>query len=57
MPIYPRDRPVRDRALAALTATFGDQRLAAAQQAGRALTVEAAIAEAQAVGEAVMSSR
>jgi tetratricopeptide (TPR) repeat protein len=57
VPIYPRDRPVRDRALAALTATFGDQRLAAAQQAGRALTVEAAIAEAQAVGEAVMSSR
>jgi predicted ATPase/class 3 adenylate cyclase len=56
VPMYPRDGPVRERALAALTATLGEQRLAAAQQAGRALTVEAAIAEAQAVGEAVMSS-
>jgi predicted ATPase len=55
-PIYPRDRPVRDRALAALTATLGEQRLAAAQQAGRALNVEAAIAEAQAVAAAIQSS-
>jgi non-specific serine/threonine protein kinase len=52
-PIYPRDRPVRDRALAALSATLGDQRLADARAAGRALTVEEAISEAQAVAEAV----
>jgi len=55
-PLYPRDRPVRDRALAVLTAALGEQRLAAAQQAGRVLTVDAAIAEALAVAEAVMAS-
>ena len=55
-PAYPRDQPVRERALAALTAALGTERLAAAREAGRALTLEAAIAEAQAVAEAVMSS-
>jgi predicted ATPase/class 3 adenylate cyclase len=55
-PSFPRDRPVRDRAVAALTATLGEQRLAAAREAGRALTLEAAIVEAQAVAEAVMTS-
>ena len=55
-PLYPRDRPVRDRALAALTATLGEQRLAAAQESGRALTVEVAIAEARGVAAAILSS-
>ena len=55
-PLYPRDQPVRERALAALTAALGQERLAAAREAGRALTLEAAIAEAQAVAEAVMAS-
>ena len=45
-PLYPRDQPVRARALAALTAALGHERLTAAQAAGRALTLEAAIAEA-----------
>ena len=55
-PAYPRDQPVRARALAALTAALAPERLAAAREAGRALTLEAAIAEAQAVAAAVMSS-
>ena len=55
-PSIPRDQPVRERALAALTAALGPERLAAAREAGRALTLEAAIAEAQAVAEAVMAS-
>jgi non-specific serine/threonine protein kinase len=55
-PLYPRDRPVRDRALAALAAALGEHQLAAAQEAGRALTLEAAIAEAEAVAEAVTAS-
>ena len=55
-PAYPRDQPVRARALAALTAALGEEQLAAAREAGRALTLEAAIAEAQAVAEAVMAS-
>jgi hypothetical protein len=55
-PAYPRTRPVQARALAALTKALGEERLAAAREAGRALTLEAAIAEAQAVAEAVMPS-
>jgi ATP/maltotriose-dependent transcriptional regulator MalT len=55
-PAYPRDQPVRTRAFAALTAALGPERLAAARDAGRALTLEAAIAEAQAVAKAVMTS-
>jgi len=45
-PLYPRDQPVRARALAALTAALGHERLTAAREAGRALTLEEAIAEA-----------
>jgi tetratricopeptide (TPR) repeat protein len=45
-PIFPRDQPVRDRCLAALTAALGEERLAAAREAGRARTVEEAIGEA-----------
>ena len=52
-PIFPRDRPVRDRALAALSATLGEHRLATAREAGRALTVEEAIGEAKAVAEKI----
>jgi hypothetical protein len=55
-PIYPRDQPVRKRALAALTKALEPERLAAAREAGRALSLEEAIAEAQAVAESVMSS-
>jgi non-specific serine/threonine protein kinase len=51
--VFPRDRPVRDRALAALSATLGEQRLADARAAGRALTVGEAISEAHAVAGAV----
>jgi predicted ATPase/class 3 adenylate cyclase len=55
-PVYPRDQPVRARALAALTNALGEERLATGREAGRGLTLEAAIVEAQAVAEAVMSS-
>jgi predicted ATPase/transcriptional regulator with XRE-family HTH domain len=48
-PIFPRDQPVRDRCLSALTAALGEERLAAAREAGRTLTVEEAITQAQAV--------
>jgi hypothetical protein len=55
-PLFPRDRPVRDRALAALSAKLGESQFAAARETGRALTLEAAISEAQAVAEAVKPS-
>jgi non-specific serine/threonine protein kinase len=55
-PIFPRDQPVRERALTALKAALGEERLAAAREAGRALTLDAAITEAQAVAEVVMAS-
>jgi non-specific serine/threonine protein kinase len=45
-PYFPRDNPIRDRALAALTATWGERQLATAREAGRALAIEEAIAEA-----------
>ena len=47
---------MHDRALAALVAALGEQRLAAAREAGRALTVEAAVGEAKAVVQKVMRS-
>jgi predicted ATPase/transcriptional regulator with XRE-family HTH domain len=50
-PIFPRDQPVRDRCLSALTAALDEERLAAAREAGRTLTVEQAIALAQDVAE------
>jgi predicted ATPase/transcriptional regulator with XRE-family HTH domain len=50
-PIFPRDRPVRDRCLSALTAALGEERLAVAREAGRTLTVEQAIAQAQVVAD------
>jgi predicted ATPase/DNA-binding XRE family transcriptional regulator len=55
-PAYPRDQPVRARALAALMAALGEERLATGREAGWVLTLDAAIAEAQAVAETVISS-
>jgi predicted ATPase/class 3 adenylate cyclase len=55
-PIFTRDLPVRERTLDVLTATLGPERLAAAREDGRALTLEQAIAEAQSVIETVLSS-
>jgi predicted ATPase len=55
-PIFTRDFSLQERAIAELTAALGPERLAAAREAGRALTKEAAITEAQAVAVAVMSS-
>jgi predicted ATPase/transcriptional regulator with XRE-family HTH domain len=48
-PMYPQDQLVRARAFTALSKALGEDRLAVAREAGRALTLEAAIAEAQAV--------
>jgi tetratricopeptide (TPR) repeat protein len=50
-PIFPRDQPVRDRCLSALTAALGEERLAAAREVGSTLTVEQAIAQAQDVAD------
>jgi hypothetical protein len=54
--IFRRDYPVRDRGLAALRAALGEERLAAEREAGRTLSLQAAITEAQAVAEAVKAS-
>jgi hypothetical protein len=55
-PMFPRDQSVRDQCLAALTAALGPDRLVAARDAGRALSLEAAIVMAQSVAAAAMSS-
>lgn len=55
-PAYPRDRPVLARALAALTAALGPERLDVTRQAGRLLAVDQAVAEAKAVAAVVMRS-
>jgi hypothetical protein len=52
-PAYPRDQPVRARSLVALTKALGQERLEAAREAGRALTIDQAVAEANVVAEAV----
>ena len=56
-PMHPRDRPVLERALAALTNKLEPEQLAAAREAGRMLTVGAAMAEAQAVAAQIGSAR
>jgi predicted ATPase/DNA-binding XRE family transcriptional regulator len=56
LPIFPRDRPVRERALAALAAGLGQERLALTLEEGRALTADRAIAEAKMVAAAVRSA-
>jgi tetratricopeptide (TPR) repeat protein len=55
-PLFPRDRPIRERALAALTAALGAEQLAAAREMGQALTIKEVVAEAIAVGEAVVQA-
>jgi hypothetical protein len=55
--LFIRDDPVNDRVLAALHAALGAERLAAMREAGRAMSVEQAMGEAQAVAQAVMPSR
>ena len=52
-PLFPRDQPIRDRCLTALTALLGDDRLAAAREAGRTLQVEQAVTAAMDVAAAV----
>jgi tetratricopeptide (TPR) repeat protein len=56
MPIFPRDQPVRDRCLSALMAALGNERLAIELEAGRRLTVEQAIAQAQDVADACLNA-
>jgi predicted ATPase/transcriptional regulator with XRE-family HTH domain len=55
-PIYRRDWPVRDRSLAALMAVLGQSQLTAAREAGRALGLYEAMAEAQAVAESACTT-
>jgi predicted ATPase/DNA-binding XRE family transcriptional regulator len=54
--LFTRDDPVYDRVLATLRPALGEERLAATREAGRVLTIEVAIAEAQAVAETVGAS-
>jgi tetratricopeptide (TPR) repeat protein len=56
-PIFPRDQPIRDRCLSALKAALGEDRLAAAREAGRTLTVEEAITQAQAVADTCINHK
>lgn len=51
--IFPRDRSVRDHSLRALRQALGQEQLAAAQEAGRSLTITQAVAEALALLEAI----
>jgi predicted ATPase/DNA-binding CsgD family transcriptional regulator len=50
--IFPRDRPVRERSLRALRQALSEERLTAAQELGRSLTITQAVAEALALLEA-----
>jgi tetratricopeptide (TPR) repeat protein len=52
-PNFPRDQPARDRALVALTALLGEERLAAHRDTGRGLMFEQALTEARGVTEQV----
>jgi predicted ATPase/class 3 adenylate cyclase len=56
MPMFTRDFGVRERVLAALKAALEEERLAAAREVGRVLTVEQAIAEAMALVETIARS-
>ncbi len=55
-PMAPRDQPVLERAIAALTTALGSERLSAAREAGRELNLDAAVAEAEAIAEAILRS-
>jgi predicted ATPase/DNA-binding XRE family transcriptional regulator len=52
-PMFPRDRPIRERGLSVLRATLGEERLAEIRAGGRIMRIEQAVAEANAVAEAV----
>ena len=54
-PMFTRDHHVHDRVLAMSRLALGEERFFALREAGRGLSIEAAIAEAQAVAETVMS--
>jgi hypothetical protein len=54
--IFPRDFPVRRRALAALAKALGENQREIARETGRALAIEQAVVEAQRVAEAVAAS-
>jgi predicted ATPase/DNA-binding XRE family transcriptional regulator len=54
-PLFPRDQPVYERCLAALTAALGPERLAVMREAARTLSLEAAIDDARAVAIAARS--
>jgi hypothetical protein len=54
--LFIRDDHVHDRVLATLRFALGEERLAAVREAGQALSIESAIAEAEAVAAAVRSS-
>jgi hypothetical protein len=53
-PMAPRDQPVLARAIAALTAALGPERLSAAREAGSALEPEVAVAEAEAIAKSAI---
>ena len=52
--VFTRDRPLREQALSASTGALGPEQLADARDAGRALTLEAALTGAQAIATAAM---
>ena len=55
-PVFPRDEPIRDRCLTALTARLGEPHLTTARECGRAMRLDEAIAEANWIAEAVAAS-
>ena len=55
--LFTRDDYVHDRVLATLRLALGEERLTAIREVGRDLSIEQAIAEAEAVAGAVQSSR
>jgi predicted ATPase len=55
-PMFPRDRPIRERGLTALRAALGEERLAAAREAGRIMSIEQAVVKAKSISEAVVRS-
>ena len=56
-PMFTRDHLVHDRVLANLQQVLGEEQLRPTREAGQELSIEEAIAEAQAVVEVVISSR
>jgi predicted ATPase/DNA-binding XRE family transcriptional regulator len=52
-PVFPRDHPARDHALAALAAALDDDRLATMRDSGRTLTFQQVVSEAKSVAEQI----